>query len=102
MKHFSHTLALVLTFCLADVQTNLAQTSMDPPQATQQSEQQLQQLVAPIALYPDSLVAQILPAASYPEQIVEAAKWMHTHKGLLGDQLAKEVDAQPWDESVKA
>ena len=63
---------------------------------------QLQQVVAPIALYPDALVAQILPAATYPEQIVEAAKWMDEHKGLQGDQLAKEVDGQLWDPSVKA
>jgi hypothetical protein len=84
------------------VQVNFAQTTSQPPQALQESPEQLQQLVAPIALYPDALVAQILPAASYPEQIVEASKWMDDHKGLQGDQLAKEVDGQPWDASVKA
>jgi hypothetical protein len=62
----------------------------------------LQQLVAPIALYPDTLIAQILPAATYPDQVVEAGKWMEQHKDLQGDQLAKEVDSQPWDASVKA
>lgn len=80
---------------LFGVQVNFAQTMSQPPQAAEQSAEQLQQLVAPIALYPDTLVAQILPAATYPEQIVEAGKWMEEHKGLQGDQLAKEVDAQP-------
>ena len=72
------------------------------PQAAQQSPEQLQQLVAPIALYPDGLIAQILAAATYPDQVVEAEKWMEQHKDLTGDKLAKEVDKQPWDPSVKA
>ena len=49
-----------------------APSNVEPPQAAQQSPEQLQQLVAPIALYPDALIAQILPAATYPEQVVEA------------------------------
>src|SRR5216684_6659349 len=76
--------------------------SQRPPQAAQQSPEQLQQLVAPIALYPDALVAQILAGATYPDQIVEAQKWMEQHKDLQGDSLAKAVDTQPWDPSVKA
>ncbi|MDQ1471688.1 MAG: hypothetical protein QOJ99_3168 [Bryobacterales bacterium] len=79
-----------------------AQQSPEPPQAAQQSPEQLQQLVAPIALYPDSLVAQILPCATYPDQIIEAEKWMEQNKSLQGEQLAAEVDKQPWDASVKA
>jgi hypothetical protein len=68
-----------------------------------QSPQQLQQLVAPIALYPDALVAQILAASTYPTQIVEAERWMQRHSNLKGDELAKEVDKQKdWDPSVKA
>src|SRR6266478_8355039 len=76
--------------------------SQTPPQAAQQSPDQLQQLVAPIALYPDALVAQILAGATFPDQIVEAQKWMEQHKDLQGDSLAKAVDTQPWDPSVKA
>src|SRR6266478_2669444 len=76
--------------------------SQTPPQAAQQSPDQLQQIVAPIALYPDALIAQILAAATYPEQVVEAGKWIEQHKGLQGDQLAQEVDKQSWDPSVKA
>jgi hypothetical protein len=68
----------------------------------QQSPQELQQLVAPIALYPDALVAQILAASTYPTQIVEADRWMQSHSDLKGEKLAKEVDKQPWDPSVKA
>src|SRR5258708_10752706 len=76
--------------------------SAQPPQAAEQSSEQLQQLVAPIALYPDALIAQILAAATYPDQIVEAEKWMAQNKNLQGTQLAQEVDKQSWDPSVKA
>jgi hypothetical protein len=70
--------------------------------SAKQSPQELQQLVAPIALYPDALVAQILAASTYPTQIVEADRWMQRHSNLKGEELAKEVDKQGWDPSVKA
>src|SRR5882757_9192377 len=73
-----------------------------PAPAPQQSPQELQQLVAPIALYPDALIAQILAASTYPTEIVEADRWIESHSDLKGDNLAKEVDKQPWDPSVKA
>lgn len=63
---------------------------------------QLQQLVAPIALYPDELVAQVLTASTYPTQIVAADRWLGTHSDLQNEQLAMQVDQQPWDASVKA
>jgi len=69
---------------------------------TQQTPEQLQQLVAPIALYPDSLVAQILAASTFPEQVVEADRWAQAHPDLKGDALGHVVDQQPWDPSVKA
>ena len=69
---------------------------------TPQSPEQLQQLVAPIALYPDSLVGAILPAATFPEQIVEADRWLQANPGLAADDLARAVNQQPWDASVKA
>jgi hypothetical protein len=68
----------------------------------QQSPEQLQQLVAPIALYPDSLVAQILAASTYPEQVVEADRWMQAHPDLKDEALGQAADQQPWDPSVKA
>jgi len=71
-------------------------------QYTQQTPENLQQLVAPIALYPDSLVAQILAASTFPEQVVEADRWVQAHPDLKGDALGQAVDQQPWDPSVKA
>jgi hypothetical protein len=82
-------------------QNSSAQSRNAPPYA-QQSPEQLQQLVAPIALYPDALVAQILAAATFPEQIVEADRWVQQHPDLKGDALAQAVDQEPWDPSVKA
>src|SRR5437588_1247914 len=79
------------------------QSSGQPPASSvQQTPKELQQLVAPIALYPDALVAQILAASTYPTQIVEADRWMQRHSHLKGEDLAKEVDKQDWDPSVKA
>ena len=68
---------------------------------TQQTPEQLQQLVAPIALYPDSLVAQILAATTFPAEVVEADRWLQQHPDLKGDELAKAVDQQQWDPSVR-
>jgi hypothetical protein len=53
-------------------------------------------------LYPDALVAQILAAATYPDQVVEADRWLQQHLDLKGEKLGKEVDKQHWDPSVKA
>src|SRR5438552_501687 len=68
----------------------------------QESPEQLQQLVAPIALYPDALVAQVLAASTYPTEIVEADRWMQQHPDLKGEQLAQAVNQTSWDPSVKA
>ena len=76
--------------------------SAPAPPYTQQTPEQLQQLVAPIALYPDSLVAQILAASTFPEQVVEADRWVQAHPDAKGDDLGHAVDQQPWDPSVKA
>ncbi len=66
------------------------------------SPEQLQQLVAPIALYPDALLAQILAASAYPTQIVEAERFLQQNPGLKGKELGDAVDKQEWDPSVKA
>lgn len=66
------------------------------------SNAQLERLVAPIALYPDALVAQILAASTFPAQITDAEGWLQTHPGLSSDDLGKQVDQQSWDPSVKA
>jgi uncharacterized membrane protein YgcG len=101
-------LPLTLLFAIWPQNLSAQQDEQAPAQApqrqeyTQQSPEQLQQLVAPIALYPDSLVAQILTASTFPEQVVEADRWVQAHPDLKGDALAHAVDQQPWDPSVKA
>jgi hypothetical protein len=66
------------------------------------SANDLQQLVAPIALYPDALVAQVLGAATFPDQVQAADGWLEQNQQLKGNDLMKAVDQQPWDPSVKA
>ncbi|HLW86494.1 MAG TPA: DUF3300 domain-containing protein [Candidatus Sulfotelmatobacter sp.] len=64
--------------------------------------EQLQQLVAPIALYPDTLVAQVLAASTYPDQVVDADRWRQAQAYSSPDQIAGGADAQNWDPSLKA
>jgi Protein of unknown function (DUF3300) len=66
------------------------------------SAEELQELVAPIALYPDALVAQILGATTFPDQVAYAASWLQQNQKLTGQTLMQAVDAQNWDPSVKA
>ncbi len=83
----------------------LAQQNVQAPEQasyTQQAPEQLQQLVAPIALYPDSLVAQVLAASTFPEQVVQAERWVQAHPDMRDAALGQAVDQQPWDPSVKA
>jgi len=64
------------------------------------SQEQLDQALAPVALYPDSLLAQLLMASTYPEQVMEAAKWSKEHPKMKGDKAVKAVSDKPWDSSV--
>jgi hypothetical protein len=66
------------------------------------SASELSALVAPIALYPDALVAQILTASTFPDQVAIANYWVEQNKGLAGGALMQAVDKQSWDPSVKA
>ena len=63
---------------------------------------ELDGVVAPIALYPDALVAQVLGAASFPDQITDASFYLRDHPNLKGDALGQAVDGQDWDPAVKA
>jgi hypothetical protein len=90
----------IIVFMLAAMHAPLI--AQQPVDSAQQTPQQLQQLVAPIALYPDALVAQILTASTYPAEVVEADRWMQQHADLKGDDLGNAVDGQSWDPSVKA
>src|SRR5438309_11511266 len=109
MKSPKQSLALlvILSLVLATPPGGFAYQADDsaastPVQPAQQTPEQLQQLVAPISLYPDALVAQILAAATYPTEIVEADRWMQQHPDLKGQQLAQAVNQTSWDPSVKA
>ncbi len=108
MKKFL-ALSLSLALAFATLPSGLWATQGDQnpppdqgPAYAQQTPEQLQRLVAPIALYPDSLVAQILAAATFPEQVVEADRWVQAHPDLKGDALGQAADQQPWDPSVQA
>jgi len=74
----------------------------NPTDTAPQSAAELQALVAPIALYPDSLVAQVLSAATFPDQVAIADYWLQQNSGLAGQALMQQVDKQSWDPSVKA
>lgn len=63
--------------------------------------EQLYQLVAPIALFPDNLLAQVLAASTYPDQVTTAYNWLQQNSNLKGQQLMERVNQQPWDASVK-
>jgi hypothetical protein len=102
--------SLVLGFLQGGCASQAVRTDTQPPAPAepipaplpQKSSQELEQLVAPIALYPDPLVAQILAGATHPTEIVEADRWLQQNPDLKGDALATAVDAQSWDPSVKA
>ena len=64
--------------------------------------EELDQMLAAIALYPDSLISQILMASTYPVEVVEAERWTKAKKDLKGDALAKELEKKSWDASVKS
>jgi uncharacterized membrane protein YgcG len=65
-------------------------------------QEEMDQLLAPIALYPDSLLAQILMAATYPLEVVQADRWARQNKDLKGDALTAALEKQTWDPSVKS
>jgi hypothetical protein len=73
-----------------------------PGQGVPATADELQSLVAPIALYPDALVTQILSAATFPDQVAIASYWIEQNKTLTGSDLTTAVDKQTWDPSVKA
>ncbi|HMH13461.1 MAG TPA: DUF3300 domain-containing protein [Edaphobacter sp.] len=90
---------------VAPVQDQTADQSTTPtsaPSVAPMTADQLDSLVAPIALYPDALVAQVVGAAASPDQISAAALWLSQNSSLTGNALAQAVDQQTWDPSVKA
>lgn len=96
---FRPTLIALLVFMLAAPCGVFGQGSGSSKAYTQE---ELSQMVAPIALYPDSLLAQVLVGATFPLEIVEADRWVKQNKNLKGDQLSAATDKMQWDLSVKA
>ena len=96
-------LTIVLALALVQITSGIAW----PQDAGQEQQQpllgaaQLDQLVAPIALYPDPLLAQVLMASTYPLEVVQADRFAKTNKALKGDKLTQALDKQDWDASVK-
>src|SRR5262245_24862632 len=93
-------LLLVAPFAIAEAPPPPAQASSAQPLGPEQ----LDQLTAPIALYPDTVLAQILAAATYPLEVFEASRWLDdpTHAALKGGELETALAQQSWDLSVKS
>lgn len=87
--------AALALFGLSGIGQAWAQSSTLKPE-------ELDQLVAPIALYPDTLLSQVLIASTYPLEVIEAERWAEQNKNLKGDALKKAVDAKKWDDSIKS
>ncbi|HEY3275013.1 MAG TPA: DUF3300 domain-containing protein [Syntrophorhabdaceae bacterium] len=102
MKKNKSYLILLVFACI----TTLVVPPCSYSQETQPSKvfkaEELEQILAPIALYPDSLLTQVLMASTYPLEIVQADRWAKQNKSVKGDSLAKGLEAQPWDPSVKS
>jgi len=108
MVRLKQFLVLIVSWAilLATTPVNAAPTtSMYLPQEappTNLTASQIDALVAPIALYPDALVAQVLAASTYPNEVVDADQWLKNNQNLQGAALAEAVNQQPWDPSVQA
>jgi len=105
MARLKQFLALLVTWGMVVATAPLEATSLYLPQEAPPanlSSSQIDALVAPIALYPDALVAQVLAASTFPNEVVEADQWLKDHQNLQGTALAEAVNGQPWDASVQA
>jgi Protein of unknown function (DUF3300) len=113
MVRLKQVLAFVLTWGILVVTSPSseawASVAIHPPVFAMQeaaeanlSASQIDELVSPIALYPDALVAQILAASTYPDQVVAANTWLQANTKLNDAQRAEQVNSQTWDPSVKA
>src|SRR5262245_61226567 len=73
-----------------------------PAQDNLLSEGEIDALLSPVALYPDTLLSQVLMASTYPLEVVQASRWLKDNKGLKDDALKAAAEKQGWDESVTA
>jgi len=100
-KHICSLLSVTAVSVLA-IGTAERVHAQNPTEGVPFSASELQSLAAPIALYPDALVAQILTASTFPDQVADADAWYKQNAAAAGSQLMNAVDAAPWDPSVKA
>ncbi|HUO76213.1 MAG TPA: DUF3300 domain-containing protein, partial [Thermodesulfovibrionales bacterium] len=98
---FTHAVLWLLVALMAAPPWAFAQDTEGGPSAAF-SREQLEQILAPIALYPDELIAQILMASTYPLEVVQADRWVRQNNNLKGDALADALEEQDWDPSVKS
>ena len=91
---------MILVPVAANAQTPATPASTSSDQLLKAEE--LDALVAPIALYPDTLLSLVLMASTYPLEVIQAERWVKENKKLKGDELKAAVDKQGWDESVKS
>jgi hypothetical protein len=102
MKIFKLMLTLFLVFLMAAPPWVIAQGTQGTEETKTFKQEELDQLLAPIALYPDELLTQILMASTYPLEIVRANRWTKQNKDLKGDALTEALEKQDWDPSVKS
>src|SRR2546429_7855799 len=102
MKTFIRHALKQLLVLLVSTSVAFAQTQAPAPRHAAATQQELDQMLAPIALYPDSLLSQIFMASSYPLEVVEAARWSRANPGLKGQEAVAAVEPKDWDPSVKA
>jgi uncharacterized membrane protein YgcG len=100
-KGFSSSISWLLVLMIALPPWAIAQET-NVGTTTIYRQEELDQMLAPIALYPDSLLAQVLMASTYPLEVVQADRWAQQNKELQGDALAEELEKQDWDPSVKS
>jgi hypothetical protein len=93
---------LAVAVAVSPAKAEEAQPSSQAAQARSFSQAELDQMLAPVALYPDALLSQVLMAATYPLEIVEAARWSKAHPGIQGDDAVRAAQDKDWDPSVKS
>jgi hypothetical protein len=101
-RKFFHWTVWLLVLLLAAPSWTIAQGTQETQESKPFKQDELAQMLAPVALYPDDLLTQLLMASTYPLEIVQAARWATKHKDLKGDKLTEALEKEDWDPSVKS
>ena len=101
MRGIAWLIITILAAMLALPSAITAQETGQPQQPYKFKNEELAQMLAPIALYPDSLIADILMGSTYPLEVVEAERWLRQNKDLKGDELDNALQNKAWDASIK-